>query len=120
MNTTTHPRSHRTRLRSLCLALIVLLPACAEWNATPVRVEQGYGLSSRALVVNSQYDPRAVRRPAALAPDGMEAQKATTAMQRAYQNDIGDPRRVRAPPQLNISGGGQSGMGTGGSSSSSP
>lgn len=90
------------------------LTGCPEWQATPVRVESAYGQADRAMVNAQVYDPHKALHPAALAPDGMEGEKADTVLQEAYRQDIGSSERVRKRAQLGIrSTGIGSGMSTG-------
>lgn|GEM_PF-478573 len=103
------------RVGLLTVLLLVGLTGCPEWQATPVRVENAYGQADRAMLNAQIYDPRKAQHPATLAPDGMEGEKANTALQETYREDIGSSERVRKRAQLGIrSTGIGSGLSTGG------
>ena len=105
-------RSHALIQFIMLSAIGVLISGCSWTTATPVRTTADFGQSVRNMVSQSIYDPKTSEHPDRYAPDGMEGQKASVALQRAYQGDIGSAARVRAAPQLNISNsGGASAMG---------
>ena len=91
------------------LLLVVALPmltACSMFSSTPERVIHDYGNSVQGMVNQSIYSKDKAAHPAALAPDGIEGQKAAVVYQRAYQSDVGVPNKVKAPAQLGITNSG--------------
>jgi len=100
--------------RIAALLLAQALAGCQEWMAEPVRVERNFGESVRVVMLDQIHDKDKATHPAAHAPDGMSGMKATKALQRSYQMDIGRPERVREMSQINVQSGGGSG-GSGGS-----
>ncbi|WP_045226558.1 hypothetical protein [Methyloterricola oryzae] len=94
----------------LALAIGLLsLQACAEWSATPARTEASYGDSVRNMVNNQTYNPAKAQHPEALAPDGIEANKADAILGKAYRGDIGKPESVREHTVLGTPGRSSSG-----------
>ncbi len=85
-----------TALKYLFTISLLLLTGCAQWNSDPMRLQADYGQSVRAMVNNQIYNPSKSQTPAALAPDGMEANKADTLLNggapydgTGYRTDIG-------------------------------
>ena len=75
---------------------LLLLTGCAKWSSDPTRLQADYGQSVRSMVNNQIYNPSKSQNPAALAPDGMEANKADTILNggdsygsTGYRTDIG-------------------------------
>jgi hypothetical protein len=91
---------------------MAVLPACAEYSATPARLQSNYGASVRNMVNNQIYNPAAAQHPAALAPNGIEGNKSERVMEKAYRNDIGNPPQIEQKSTLGV-------IGRGGSSGSS-
>ena len=89
----------------LGLALGLALSGCSTWSSSPQKVTADYGKSVKNMVVQSTYNGYKSQHPETYAPDGIEGQKGAVLLQRTYQSDFGSPPRVRALPQLNISGG---------------
>jgi hypothetical protein len=56
-------------------------------------MQADYGQSVRAMVNNQLYNPSKSQAPAALAPDGMEANKADSLLT-GYRTDIGKTDNV--------------------------
>jgi hypothetical protein len=103
----------RTGLLPAAVAGLALLTGCAEFSSDPHRAIAGYGQSVQAMVTNQIYDPAKAGRPAALAPDGMEANKGDALLRDAYRRDIGVPNRVRQTPQIMGRGSASGGSGAG-------
>jgi hypothetical protein len=85
-----------TALKYLYAISLLLLAGCTQWNSDPTRLQADYGQSVRAMVNNQIYNPSKSQNPAALAPDGMEANKADTLLNggvpyngAGYRTDIG-------------------------------
>jgi hypothetical protein len=95
-------QSSSTPLILLALSLMVL-DGCAEFSSTPARVQADYGTSVRSLVNNQIYNPDKAQHPAALLPNGMEGNKADRILEKAYRQDIGDPKDI-SHSQLGTSG----------------
>ena len=72
--------------RLLLAASLMVLGGCAEWGSNPARMQADYGASVRKLVSNQIYNPSKARYPAALAPDGMEANKADSILNSTYRS----------------------------------
>ena len=97
----------RLSLFSILLSLLgAFISGCSWSSSTPLRTTADYGQSVHTMVTQSIYDVQKNEHPDRYAPDGMEGQKASVTLQRAYQGDIGSAARVRAAPQLNISNSG--------------
>jgi hypothetical protein len=80
---------------------LLFLAGCTQWNSDPMRLQADYGNSVRAMVNNQIYNPKKSQTPAALAPDGMEANKADTILNggnsyggTGYRTDIGQIENV--------------------------
>ena len=80
---------------------LYLLAGCTQWNSDPTRLQADYGQSVRAMINNQIYNPKKSETPAALAPDGMEANKADTILNggdtyggTGYRTDIGKVSNV--------------------------
>lgn len=82
-------------LRLMLVAGLMALGGCAEWNASPTRVEVNYGTSVRNMVYNQLYDPSKAQAPAAQAPDGLDGVKAEGFLDKTYRDVIGKPNEVR-------------------------
>jgi hypothetical protein len=78
----------KTPLPYLFAISLQLLSGCTQWNSDPTRMQADYGQSVRAMVNNQLYNPSKSQAPAALAPDGMEANKADNLLT-GYRSDIG-------------------------------
>jgi hypothetical protein len=110
-----------TALKYLYAISLLLLTGCTQWNSDPTRLQADYGQSVRAMVNNQIYNPKKSQTPAALAPDGMEANKADTLLNggapydgAGYRTDIGKVGNVGhsvfgSPELSNQGGGGSSG-----------
>lgn len=104
---------HATQKRMARLALaisLLALSACAEWSSAPTRTSAHYGASVRNMFDNQMYDPVKTRYPAALAPDGIEGNKADRVLERAYREDLGKPSEIRKHTTLGTPGVSGSGM----------
>lgn len=99
-----HTTHQRIAARMLLAAGLLALAACADWSATPARLERNYGSSVRNMVTHQIYNPAKAQRPAALAPDGIEGNKAERALEKAYRNDIGSPPQVERKSSLGVIG----------------
>jgi len=110
-----------TALKYLYAISLLLLTGCTQWNSDPTRLQADYGQSVRAMVNNQIYNPKKSQTPAALAPDGMEANKADTLLNggapydgAGYRTDIGKVGNVGhsalgTPELANPGSGGRSG-----------
>ena len=115
------PISLKTAMPYLYTISLLLLTSCAQWNSDPKRLQADYGQSVRAMVNNQIYNPSKSQTPAALAPDGMEANKADILLNGGgpydgigYRTDIGKVGNVShsvfgLPGLSNQGGGGTSG-----------
>ncbi len=95
------------------------LQSCAAWNSAPARTRADYGLSVRNMVNNQIYTPARAQYPAAVAPAGMEGNKADgndtgKGILKSYREDIGDPNWVRQHTLLGTPGGFGAGASGGG------
>jgi len=96
--------------RLLIAAFMMTEGGCADWNATPSRMQADYGNSVSNMVNNQLYNPHKAQFPAALAPDGIEGKKAASELEQIYRTDIGKPEVVRQHSPLGspgASGGGR-------------
>jgi hypothetical protein len=94
--TAINPITLKTPLFYIFAISLQLLSGCSQWNSDPTRLQADYGQSVRAMVNNQIYNPSKSQTPAALAPDGMEANKAATLLNggraydgTGYRTDIG-------------------------------
>ncbi len=85
--------------RLLLAASLMVLGGCAEWGSNPARMQADYGASVRKLVSNQIYNPSKARYPAALAPDGMEANKADSILNSTYRSGSTQSGSAQAPSQ---------------------
>ena len=101
------------RMAQVLLAIsLITLGGCAEWgewSSNPVRLQDDYGNSVRNMVNMQIYNPDKAQQPEALLPDGMEGNKAGTALDKAYRQDIGKPADINksqlGTPGISGSGG---------------
>jgi hypothetical protein len=88
-----HKQQNRMQHGLLAISLMVM-GGCAEWSSTPVRVQADYGASVRNMVNRQIYNENKAQHPAALLPNGIEANKADTTLNQTYRKDIGNPGDV--------------------------
>jgi len=110
--TSINPITLKTPLLYIFAISLQLLSGCTQWNSDPTRLQADYGQSVRAMVSNQIYNPCKSQAPAALAPDGMEANKADRLLN-GYRTDIGKVDNVNhsalgAPGLANQGGAGAS------------
>ena len=80
---------------AVAACLLLAAGGCAEWSATPARLEANYGASVRNMVLNQTANPDKARHPAPQAPDGADGVKAQGVLEQAYRQDVGNPGAVR-------------------------
>ncbi|MGR9013179.1 MAG: hypothetical protein ACU83U_05990 [Gammaproteobacteria bacterium] len=105
-----HNQLGRIELGFLAISL-TLIGGCAEWSSTPTRVQDDFGASVRNMVLQQTYNPAKAQSPTALAPDGIDSNKARTILDKAYRQDTGNPADISHSPlgTSGISGSGGSG-----------
>jgi hypothetical protein len=91
--TSINPITLNTPLFYIFAISLQLLSGCSQWNSDPTRLQADYGQSVRAMVSNQLYNPSKSQAPAALAPDGIEANKADSLLT-GYRTDIGKAGNV--------------------------
>jgi len=79
---------------------LMILDGCAEWSSNPARVQANYGASVHSLVNNQIYNPNKAQHPAALLPDGMEGNKANSALNRTYRELVVKPEQHLSHPSV--------------------
>ncbi len=95
---------------------LVVISGCAEWSSTPARVQDDFGSSVRNMVLQQTYNPAKAQSPSALAPAGMDGNKANSVLENTYRGLIVKPeQRLTHPTIYGIDGRG-SGISTSGGS----
>jgi hypothetical protein len=100
MNTVSLPR---IAARTLLATGLLALAACADWSATPARIDRNFGHAVGNMVTQQVYNPGKAQHPAAKAPDGIEGMKAEGALE-VYRSDTGKPADVEKKTSLGVIG----------------
>lgn len=86
-------------LQVLLLGVSAVLTACV--TSDPVRVNDDFGNSVRAMVQGQIYDPRAAQRPAANAPGGMDGAQGEAVLKK-HREHVGNPGDVSKDVEIKV------------------